>query len=73
MNRLCELMEKENKTELEELEYDFLESTYELNGLIKTAKQLGNKNWQNNFMIKDALTRYEQAKAKYQKAIGGNV
>ena len=68
MSRLCELMEKENKSELEELKYDFLDKMYVLQGLIKQAKSMGNKNWQNNFLIKDALKQYEESKTKYEQA-----
>ena len=68
MNRFIELMKKKNRTELEELEYDYLDKTYQLNGLIQTAKSLGNKNWRDNFMIREAYQNYLNAKEKYEKA-----
>lgn len=68
MNRFLELAKKENRTKIEELEYDFLDKQETLHGLIETAKRFGNKNWQNNFMIKDAYEKYALAKQKYENA-----
>ena len=65
MNRYIELMEKENRTEKEDKEYTFLEKQYRLYSLVKMARDLGNKNPYNNFMVQDAYAEYEQAKENY--------
>lgn len=67
MSRYIELMNKKKRTELEELEYDYLDKTYQLNGLIQTAKSLGNKNWRDNAFIKQAYKNYLNAKQKYEE------
>jgi hypothetical protein len=71
MNRLLELADKKDRTELEELEYNYLDKLQNLNGLIALAKSMGNKNYQNNFMIKDAMEQYIKARDIYEKAIKG--
>ena len=71
MSRFIELMQKNNRTESEELEYIYLDKAETLQGLVRMARQMGNKNPYENFLVQDAFKRYEQAKnayLEYQKA-----
>ena len=68
MSRYLELMNKSNRTELENLEYNFLDKVQNLDNLITMAEKMGNKNWRNNFMIKDSFEQYKKAKAEYENA-----
>lgn len=69
-NRYIELIEKgkENRTPLEEKEYLFLDAACTLKGLRDLAKAMGNKHPEENFLVKDALERYEKAKKEYECA-----
>lgn len=69
MSRYLELMNKSNRTELENLEYNFLDKVQNLDNLITMAEKMDNKNWRNNFMIKDSFEQYKKAKAEYENAI----
>ena len=57
-----------NERKKEEIQKEINDWLYEINGLIRTAKQLGNKNPYDNFMIKDRIKIVE----KLKKELGMN-
>lgn len=50
----------------EELQKQINNWIYEINGLVRTAKQLGNKNPYDNFMIKDRIKIVEKLKKELE-------
>lgn len=51
----------------EELQKQINNWIYEINGLVRTAKQLGNKNPYDNFMIKDRIKIVEKLKRELEE------
>ena len=50
----------------EELQKQINNWIYEINGLVRTAKQLGNKNPYDNFMVKDRIKIVEKLKKELE-------
>lgn len=50
----------------EELQKQINNWIYEINGLVRTAKELGNKNPYDNFMIKDRIKIVEKLKKELE-------
>ena len=65
------LMEKgkENRTEQEELQYTYLDKLITYIRLRSTAIRMGNKNPDDNFMVKDAKSRMEEAQRNMNNAM----
>ena len=66
MTRFIELLNNKNKTEKEELEYIYLDKAETLHGLMDMARRMGNKHPEKNFLIVDAMEKYEEAKKAYE-------
>ena len=60
-------MEKENRTELEEAEYLYLDKLISYIDLYTTARQMGNKNPDNNFLVSGAKKKMEEAQKRMQE------
>lgn len=58
-------MKMENKKE--ELQKQVNQWTYEVNGLIRTMKQMGNKNPYNNYMVKDRIEIIKKLQAELKE------
>ena len=72
MARFIELLNNKNRTEKEELEYIYLDKAETLHGLVQLARQMGNKNPYENFLVQDAFQRYEEAKTAYENYCKAN-
>ena len=66
-NLYIKLMEKENRTEAEEAQYNYLDKLLTYIRLYTTAKRMGNKNPDGNFLVKDAKSRMEEAQANMHR------
>lgn len=51
----------------EEIQKEINDWMYEINGLVRTAKQMGNKNPYDNFLIKDRLEIVEKLKKEMEE------
>ena len=72
MNRLVELSNNNNRTEKEELEFVYKQSKETLHGLMDMARRMGNKHPEKNFLIVDAMEKYEEAKTAYENYCKAN-
>lgn len=61
---------KENRTEVEEVQYLYLDKLMTYINLRATAKQMGNKNPDDNFLVKDAKEKMEEAQREMHKVMG---
>ena len=72
MNRLVELSNNNNRTEKEELEFVYMQRKETLHGLMDMARRMGNKHPEKNFLIVDAMEKYEEAKTAYENYCKAN-
>ena len=66
------LAETENRTELENLRYRYCDKVINYVELVKTARSIGNKHPENNFLIKDAACRMKEAEQKLREYLARN-
>ena len=63
------LLNKENRTQLDELRYRYLDKIITYATLIHEARNMGNKRPDDNFIIKNAKQKMEAAEAKLREYI----
>lgn len=63
------LLKKENRTQLEELRYLYLDKIITYVTLIHDARNMGNKHPEDNFLIKNAKQKMEAAEARLREYI----
>ncbi len=63
------LLKKENRTQLEELRYLYLDKIITYVTLTHEARNMGNKHPEDNFLIKNAKQKMESAESKLRAYI----
>ena len=63
------LLKKENRTQLEELRYLYLDKIITYVTLTHEARNMGNKHPEDNFLIKNAKQKMESAEARLREYI----
>lgn len=66
-NLYITLLEKENRNEVEEAQYLYLDKMMTYISLRSQAIRMGNKNPDGNFLVKDAKERMEQAEQRLRE------
>lgn len=66
------LLNKENRTQLEELRYQYLDKIITYVTLIHEARNMGNKHPEDNFFIKSAKQKMEVAEARLREYINSH-
>lgn len=66
------LLKKENRTQLEELRYLYLDKIITYVTLIHDARNMGNKHPEDNFLIKNAKQKMEAAETRLREYINSH-
>lgn len=66
------LLNKENRTQLEELRYLYLDKIITYVTLTHEARSMGNKHPENNFLIKNAKQKMEAAETRLREYINSH-
>lgn len=67
------LLNKENRTQLDELRYLYLDKIITYVTLIHEARNMGNKHPEDSFLIKNAKQKMETAEVRLREYIRGGV
>lgn len=60
------LSNKKDRSVIEELQYDYFDKLITYTSLVRQAKELGNKNPQDNCLVADAREHVEKAEQKFR-------
>lgn len=63
------LLKKDNRTQLDELRYQYLDKIITYVTLLHEARNMGNKHPEGNFLIKNAKQKMESAESKLRAYI----
>lgn len=66
------LLQKKDRTELEELRYQYLDKVITLVTLTHEARSMGNKHPEDNFLIKNAKQKMEAAETRLREYINSH-